>query len=213
MRILSILCLAGVAACAAAPAQAAPSSASPSDARWTIYAGKLIGNDLPPFAYDVLRNRLEWRNSYFVGGSYLQPVATPDWLARAFASIGLSDITTGVEYIGLEHFHNQHNPEVDIAYMIHSRYATFAGVNWRAGGGMGPSLALGRPSAEDGPENAPDKRSRFQNYIGLEVEASLPDRPDIAAVLRLHHRSGAYGLIAPDGVGSNFVTLGLRFAY
>jgi hypothetical protein len=28
--------------------------------------------------------------------------------------------------------------------------------------------------------------------------------------LRLHHRSGVYGLIAPQHVGSNFITFGLR---
>jgi hypothetical protein len=28
--------------------------------------------------------------------------------------------------------------------------------------------------------------------------------------VRIHHRSGVYGLIAPRKVGSNFITIGLR---
>jgi hypothetical protein len=32
-------------------------------------------------------------------------------------------------------------------------------------------------------------------------------------VTRIHHRSGVYGLIAPSGVGSNFVVAGLRYKF
>lgn len=83
----------------------------------------------------------------------------------------------------------------------------------RVGAGMGPSLALGRPAAEDGPSEGSPRRSRLQVYIGLEVEARMADRPDTGLVLRVHHRSGAYGLVAPNNVGGNFIVLGLRHGF
>ncbi|QHI98254.1 hypothetical protein GT347_09755 [Xylophilus rhododendri] len=196
-------------ACAAALASGACQAADPS--RWTLYAGQLVANDLPPFAFDAVRGRLDWRDSYFLGGSWLEPVGTPPWLGGFFGSLGMQPVTTELEWIGLKHFSGQHNGELALAYMAHTAYSDWGGLRLRAGGGMGPSLALGRPSAEDGPQDEPDRRSRLQNYIGLELEGRLADAPGTALVLRLHHRSGVYGLVAPQGVGSNFVTLGLRF--
>ena len=32
----------------------------------------------------------------------------------------------------------------------------------------------------------------------------------LSVVTRIHHRSGAYGLFAPRGSGSNFLAVGLR---
>lgn len=173
----------------------------------TVYGGRLVSNDLPKLGQDIIRGRLDWRNSYFVGGGYSLPLGSPGWLP---GRLGLS---SSVEFIGLRHFGQQDNLEVDIAYMLHTGYGEWGGLKFRGGGGVGPSLALGRPSAEDGPTNDPDKRSRFQHYIALEFETSLNSHPETALVLRVHHRSGVYGLVAPDGVGSNFMTLGLRYAF
>lgn len=181
--------------------------------RWTLYAGQLVDNDLPGFARDTLRGRLKWQDSYFFGASYLQPVTPPEWLNRSAARVGLGRVSHDIEWIGLKHFGGQHNVEIAVAYMLHTPQADWAGLRMRAGGGIGPSLALSRPSAEDGPDYQPEKRARLQHYIALEVEATMPQLMPHAVVLRLHHRSGAYGLVAPNGVGSNFVTLGLRFAY
>ena len=201
-------------ACGMLPmAFAAPAPSMGASPRWTVYAGQLFANDLPPFMFDAVRGRLQTRDSYLLGGSWFQPTRTPDWLANAFSFPGMQSVTTGVEFIGLQHFRHQHDMEVDIAYMVHTPYTSWSGLLLRAGGGIGPSLALARPSAEDGPTDAPTRRTRLQNYIGLELEASLVDSPDIAMVLRLHHRSGAYGLVAPNGVGSNFLSAGLRFAF
>lgn len=188
-------------------------SSVPEGPRWTLYAGQLADNDLPVFASDTVRGRLQWRQSYFLGASYLQPTTPPGWLNRVAGGLGLGHISHDIEWIGLQHFGGQHNQEIAVAYMVHTPRVDWGGLQVRAGGGVGPSLALGRPSAEDGPERQPEKRSRFQHYIALELEASMPDLFPYSMVLRLHHRSGVYGLVAPNGVGSNFVTLGLRFPF
>jgi hypothetical protein len=47
------------------------------------------------------------------------------------------------------------------------------------------------------------------NYIGAEV--SLLDKEEKNSVFfRINHRSGIFGLIAPEHVGSNFLNLGFR---
>lgn len=173
----------------------------------TLYGSRLISNDLPQLGPDILRGRLGWRDSYFVGAGYSLPLGGPGWLPRR------TGLSSSVEFIGVRHFGQQENLEVDIAYMLHTARGEWGGLKFRGGGGIGPSLALGRPAAEDGPTRDPDRRSRFQHYIALEIEAALSAHPDTALVLRVHHRSGVYGLVAPDGVGSNFMTLGLRYAF
>jgi hypothetical protein len=50
---------------------------------------------------------------------------------------------------------------------------------------------------------------RLQYHMMLEIEfgrGAWPLRP----FLRLHHRSGIYGVISPQETGSNFVGAGLR---
>jgi hypothetical protein len=86
-------------------------------------------------------------------------------------------------------------------------------VTLRAGFSIGASYAFGTPSYEDGPKSDPDKRYRFQNYNAYEIEWGVKRFPAVSLVTRLHHRSGAYGLIAPRRVGSNFVTAGVRWEW
>lgn len=73
--------------------------------------------------------------------------------------------------------------------------------------GIGLSHAFGTPTYEDGPRDDPGRRYRTQ--LGLVID--LTGRPSGWAGwgigFRVHHRSGAYGLIAPRRVGSNFVGL------
>ena len=121
-----------------------PASSPSSHSRWTLYAGRLADNDLPVFASDTLRGRLSWRNAYFTGASYLQPIEAPGWLHRAAGRIGLEHISHDIEWIGLQHFGGQHNPEIALAYMVHSPQADWGGLHLRAGVGFGPSLAAAR---------------------------------------------------------------------
>ena len=66
---------------------------------------------------------------------------------------------------------------------------------------------------EDGPADDPSRRYPTQVLILLEAEWSWDSLPQVALVTRVHHRSGAYGTIAPSGVGSNFVAAGLRYHF
>jgi hypothetical protein len=53
--------------------------------------------------------------------------------------------------------------------------------------------------------------ANFLNYIAFEVEAKVS--PQLSAVGRIHHRSGAYGTYSGVSEGSNAYLLGLRYRY
>jgi len=71
--------------------------------------------------------------------------------------------------------------------------------------GIGPSYASEKPKVEianDGDSH------RLLVYWMMEIEVGPPDK-GWSAIFRLHHRSGAYGLVAGEG-GSNAIVIGLR---
>ena len=82
-----------------------------------------------------------------------------------------------------------------------------ARVNFAIGEGL--SYALAQPAFEAVVNEAQPRR--FLNYLAFEAEIAHARLPGVALVPRIHHRSGIFGLIAPQGSGSNFVGLGLRF--
>lgn len=76
--------------------------------------------------------------------------------------------------------------------------------------GEGLSYASEKPSYEVEINN---KTAHLMNFLMFDVTFAHPDLPELALLLRLHHRSGAFGLF--DGVtgGSNFFTAGLKYAF
>lgn len=80
------------------------------------------------------------------------------------------------------------------------------------GGGIGLSHAFGTPSYEDGPRDDPARRYHTQLLILVNMEWKLSTATNWSLLMRVHHRSGAYGLIAPPKVGSNFLAIGLRYS-
>ena len=76
-------------------------------------------------------------------------------------------------------------------------------------GALGPSYATGISDGERR-KSGNDEGSRLLHYMAPEITFSPPSNHDIAVIMRVHHRSGVFGLF--DGVdgGSNFVSIGLR---
>jgi hypothetical protein len=50
-------------------------------------------------------------------------------------------------------------------------------------------------------------------YLGPEITFALPQRPDIALVLRVMHRSGWYPVFTKSNTASNMMTVGLRIGF
>ncbi|MEC7119433.1 MAG: hypothetical protein VXW65_05990 [Pseudomonadota bacterium] len=204
--VVTSLCLLGLASVAHA-------DRSSLEKELTVYHGHGVDSDLLELPKKIFTGDLEWEPSYFEAVGYTHPLPVPQWLDTALSAVYLSDSTTAIEGIAVQHRGLQHNFETSFAYLLRTDYWAVTGVRFRIGAGLGLSYAFGTPSYEDGPKDNPTKRYRFQNYNAYELETSLAAYPSAALALRVHHRSGAYGLIAPRRVGSNFLTVGLRYKF
>lgn len=61
-------------------------------------------------------------------------------------------------------------------------------------------------------EFSKNEGEQLLHFLALELTLALPEHPDVALMLRVHHRSSVLGLYG-DGGGTNFVTAGMRFQY
>lgn len=179
----------------------------------SVYRGQGVDANLLEIPGDILSGDLAWEDTYFWGLSYRWHTKTPEWLDSAGRWLGLSNIKTGVELIEVKHSGLQDNFETDLAYVLELAQLEFWGMSLRLTIGYGPSYAHGTPSYEDGTEEDPEKRYKFQLYGMYETEWGLSAYPAFTFVYKIHHRSGGFGLIAPPKVGSNFMTWGLRYRF
>ncbi|EHQ53048.1 hypothetical protein ECTPHS_10184 [Ectothiorhodospira sp. PHS-1] len=177
----------------------------------TLYAGQGVDSDLLQMPKKLVDGSLDYESSYFTALGFRQQTPTPGFIDTAFGWIGVSGVTTGAEAIVVRHYGLQDNWELDVAYVLASPQGEVGPVRLRAAMSLGLSYAFGNPAYEDGPKDDPERRYRFQNYNGYEVEWGLVRYPQLSFITRVHHRSGIYGVIAPRRVGSNFVTFGLRY--
>ncbi len=196
-------------ALAGGPAEAAAPQAS----AVTLYQGQGVDANLLTLLPDLFSGELRFEKTYFTAVGYYRPLETPRMLQSVFDFLHVPETDTGLELIAARHYGLQHNGEVDAAYLLRFSGLQLSSVIVRFGMGFGLSYALGRPSYEDGSVENPGKRYRFQYYGAYELEWGLASAPRISLVTRIHHRSGIYGVIAPPRVGSNFLTLGLRYSY
>ncbi|HEY0721979.1 MAG TPA: hypothetical protein VGE50_12085 [Gammaproteobacteria bacterium] len=179
----------------------------------SVYTAQGIDTNLLSIPGRILTNDLTFEQSYFVGLGYLTSIQTPEVLSQVGSFLGASYVTSDIEFVGVKHHGMQENYETDIAYSVHLPPAELWFLSVRFGAAMGLSYAWGTPSYEDGPEGNPERRYRLQNFNNYELEWRHREAQHFSFVTRIHHRSGMYGVIAPRHVGSNFFTLGLRYAY
>lgn len=55
--------------------------------------------------------------------------------------------------------------------------------------------------------------ARFLNYLMFEITFATPSYPRLQFVIRMHHRSGGYGLYGAGNTGSNAVGAGVRYYF
>ncbi len=176
------------------PAAAGDGGASTKDkpSAITVFGGSMTDNDwedaFAPWT-------LDFRDSTFVG------------LAVSHG-IGRFDHRLGFEIEGqvVRHFGDQDHWEFNLP--IIGRWEAFpwdAVVDTSLAFGVGPSYSSAKPKVEVA--NDGDSR-RLLVYWMLEIEVGPPDK-GWSAIFRLHHRSGAFGLVADEG-GSNAMVIGLK---
>ncbi len=136
---------------------------------------------------------------------------TSDSTLAGFAishGIGRIDPRFGFEIEGqvVHHFGDQDHWEFNLPVV--ARWKAFPWddvVDTSVAFGIGPSYASEKPKVEVA--NRGDSQ-RWLVYWMAEIEVGPPDK-DWSALFRLHHRSGAFGLVADEG-GSNALVIGLK---
>lgn len=78
--------------------------------------------------------------------------------------------------------------------------------------GIGPSFTT-KVTANERRKDDDNEGSKLLNMFDPEVEVGFPGAPEWAGFVRLHHRSGIFGLINGVTGGSTYVTFGLRHRF
>jgi hypothetical protein len=180
------------------------------DSHVTLYPGQGVRTNLVQLPQRLVDGSLTYEESYFTGLGYRHGTETPSWIERTFEFIGVHGISTGIEVVGIKHTGMQNHYEATLSYTLKSPPMHLGPVRARFGFSSGVSHALGTPWFERGPAGDPDKRFQTLIYLAHEFEWGLRGYEQVSLVTRVHHRSGGFGTVAPRGVGSNFLTAGVR---
>lgn len=167
----------------------------PKERALTVYAGKMTDDDW----YRSLTPGVDFVDSKLAtlawSQTFLRPASHPwtlEWEANAAKHWGLQD-------------HWEFN--LALAGRWH-RFPWSHKVNTSIAFGVGPSYATEVPPHEIARGGRSEKWLAFW-YLEL---ALSPPGSDWSAILRLHHRSDAFGLLGDTG-SSDALTLGVRYAY
>ena len=175
-----------------------------------LYGARAAKHNLPELPGAIARGDLQWQPSYFTALALRRTFGALGGAGNSLQGGPLAGIEPGLEIVLAGHRGLQHNGELGVAGTLRAAPWALGAVNLAPGAGIGLSHAFGTPSYEDGPVSQPSRRYPTQLLLLFDVEWSLRQWPGLSLVTRVHHRSGAYGLIAPRHVGSNFLALGLR---
>ena len=181
----------------------------------SIYKGQGMDLNLLQIPGSLLTNDVPWEPSFFVGVNYNHLLTVWDWNGHGVLPFLFHRMRFEGEGQLSKHWGLQHNYESHGAVLFRTRtFNPFASFGFSFAMGTGLSYAFGEPTYEDGPGGVKGgPHYRLQNYIVAEIVWAWLGLPDFAVVSRVHHRSGVYGLVAPQGVGSNFLAHGIRWYF
>ncbi|MDF3820730.1 hypothetical protein P3G55_12505 [Leptospira sp. 96542] len=183
------------------------SSPIPKD-NWHLvfYGGIFTETDLLPI---VLRQKTEYQKSYIGTLGLYRPL---DYKLR-FIDFGFEGNIT-------KHFGTMNHWEFNAFYI--AKIDRIAGSPFGISIGEGLSLASENPKLEnkakgyylDGLQKDAIESRALLNYLMVEVSSYLPFEHKTELFLRVHHRSGIFGLYCPPdpNCGSNFISYGFRTA-
>ena len=174
------------------------------DSSINLYSGRGISESLPDTLTNLINSGVHLRDTYLYSISYTE----------TFYDV-TEHIYLGYEFDLAKHTGLQENIEVDAGALIlfkeilpDNDFIDFDLI-W----GIGLSHAIGTPSFDDGPWDDPTRRYATLLFIVSDFDIYLSQYPEFHFFLRKHHRSGAYGLVAPEHVGSNFVGYGIKYQF
>jgi hypothetical protein len=163
----------------------------------TVYGGRMTDGDFG----DALTGQADFIDAYVVVGAL-------SWTFARYFEDALSFELEG--QVG-KWWGDQHNVEFNLPLVIRwSRFPWNQYLSTSLAYGLGPSYATKEPAAEI---DEHDTTKKFLVYWFGEIAFGPPDS-NWAGVFRIHHRSGAFGLIADRGEGgSNTLAVGLKYRF
>ncbi len=185
-------------ACVAQPTSALmsdrPQRFSLANGHWGVYVGRHTDTRF----LDILQGKTDFQDSYLASIMYSLPVDYWPPYAEWDAEVGFS-----------QHWGAQSHQELTGAIILRAVSKPYA-QRWRitAGLGIGPSWASRTPNIE---RDRGGRTSRLLLFMPFEITAGKADR-SAEIFTRIHHRSGGFDVFS-RGRGSNFVTLGARYAW
>ena len=181
----------------------------------TVFGAQGADVNLREIPREVVNQELVWENAHFIGFNYLVTFFRTADFKLFPLDYRVKGLRIEAEGQLTKHWGLQNNYETHAALLVRTPdfnpFLDF-GINVAVGNGF--SYAFSEPSYEDGPGGKKGgRRFRLQNYIGIEMALGWLTYPHLRFVSRIHHRSGIYGVVAPQGVGSNFFAFGLRWRF
>lgn len=178
-----------------------------------VYAGQGVNHNLNELPDRIATGRLNWDRTYFAALGLGKIRGTLDQSFDSLQDTPLGSFQHGYEMVLVQHRGLQSDTELGAAYTLRTSAVQIGslGVSLMAGAGL--SYAFGNPSYEDGSRLDPGRRYHLQFLGLLGLEWRMRGFDNVSVHTRIHHRSGMYGLIAPQHVGSNFLALGVCYKY
>lgn len=177
----------------------------------SLYGARWIESRFPQFPQNLVTGNLGYRDTYLAGivGSVvvLDGMSVP----LPFTDTRLDGFGVEVEGQLIKHYGLQHHLEAASAAVIRTPdLSLFGGLAMNGAWGAGFSYAFRDPEYELGRGGLRGVDTvRLQFHMELEAEFGFGSSP-VHLFTRLHHRSGAYGVVSPQKTGSNYLGAGIR---
>lgn len=172
-----------------------------------LYGGIFTTTDLIPI---VFRQKTDYKESYIGTIGISRPF---DYRIRWFDFLWEGNVT--------KHFGEMNHWEVNGFYIV--KIDRMYGSPFSLSLGEGLSLASENPKLEnkakgyylDGLQKDAIESRALLNYMMVEFSSYLPFERKTEVFIRVHHRSGIFGLYCPPdpNCGSNFISYGLRTTF
>lgn len=225
-RLASILAVLGGFAVAPAPARAQSGGEQLSTdevllttrrvreaAALSVYGGVWTNSRFATFPVNLVTGKLTFRDSHLAGLIASYPLT--NFSIPLPGRYRLDGFTIEAEGSIFKHFGLQNHAEANVALVIRTGQIKLPGdlsMNFAFGNGF--SYAFSDAALEIGRLGLPGVDTyKLQYHMSAETAFSLKSAPNVSLFLRLHHRSGIYGVISPRRSGSNFVGGGLRWTF
>lgn len=203
----------GLMLCWAASAQAAepsfawhwkkPLQPCGGDCAVMVFAGKSVESNVQSIFFDAIPPwSWEYDGSGIIGGTVSRRIAT------AFGVFDF-ELEGGVA----KRFGNQDEGEVWGAL-----YGRFTAFPWKkylfttfaVSSGLNYATGISEFEKVHGKLDPPGG-THVMHYFSPEFTFALPDKRNLQLVLRLHHRSGAYGIVSGAFSGASYLSVGIRY--